>query len=105
VTGLARVVESCRFKKRQSITLSKRLRLRPVSLREAYGLEALRERVIKYSIANSIAAPAHGYNITRGQVHDRIPFRLDSTGRKLLGWTVTAIIILPVCIGCMCLGL
>jgi hypothetical protein len=35
----------CLFKKRLSNTRRKRLRLRPVSLREAYGLEALRERI------------------------------------------------------------
>ncbi len=39
-------------RKRQSDTRRKRLRLRPVSLREAYGLEALRERYHKSSIVN-----------------------------------------------------
>ena len=37
-------VERCIFNKRLSNTRRKRLRLRPVSLREAYGLEALHER-------------------------------------------------------------
>jgi hypothetical protein len=40
-------------RRKQSETRRKRLRLRPVSLREAYGLEALRERYHKSSIVNS----------------------------------------------------
>jgi hypothetical protein len=35
----------CQYKKRLSNTRRKRLRLRPVSLRKASGLEALHERI------------------------------------------------------------
>jgi hypothetical protein len=42
------------FKKRLSNTRRKRLRLRPVSLREAYGLEALRERIYPSKFCGSL---------------------------------------------------
>jgi hypothetical protein len=49
-----RMRNSVNLKKRQSNTRRKRLRLRPVSLREAYGLEALRERIYPSKFYGSV---------------------------------------------------